>query len=106
MRHTPQRRFVDMLMALQVSDVDTFAGIEQVNLEPWMVYHLRQVEAGLRRLRQGVEQRMAGDTRTCPRCDAVVVGRSDRIFCSAACRQDHYRWGGRTQRSEQRRTRR
>ena len=68
-----------------------FVGVDDVELAPWMVESLREAEAATRRLRIAIEQRLAGVQRTCGRCVGEISGRSDRRYCSDACRQAGHR---------------
>lgn len=56
--------------------------------EPW-VADLREAEKNIRQLRYQLESLRTG--RKCATCGGPVVGRSDRAYCSAACRVEMHR---------------
>lgn len=55
------------------------------------IEHMRGAEVEARTERLRLEALQAGDDRACPVCGAAIVGRSDRRFCSPACRQRAHR---------------
>lgn len=55
------------------------------------VDELRQIETSVRAVRQRLEALQTGQPRTCPVCLGPVVGRSDRVYCSARCRTAAHR---------------
>jgi hypothetical protein len=61
---------------------------DKVTIKPSMIENLRKREADVRRFRVELEQRMAGQARTCagPGCETAVYGRADRRYCSTTCR--------------------
>lgn len=56
---------------------------------PEWIQNLRESEAAIRQMRAQLEGALSG--RVCGYCGNKVGGRSDRKFCSAACRQVAHR---------------
>lgn len=65
-------------------DLDT-AGLSKRSLDS-SVRRLREMETRLRRFRKRLEALQAGDDRKCPACGKPVAGRTDKVYCSTACR--------------------
>lgn len=63
---------------------------------PALIAELREKEAQARQLRRRLETVLAAEeggaaVAVCAGCDAPMVGRADRQYCSAVCRQRAYR---------------
>jgi hypothetical protein len=68
-----------------------FAKLDLSKVE-WWVSELREAEASIRRLRQRLTQLVEPEIgRPCDGCGETMTGRTDRRFCSSACRQRAYR---------------
>src|SRR4051812_23939004 len=61
--------------------------LASVVVEPWWVDHLAASERAIRELRHRIEALTTDHhQRTCNQCGMPISGRSDRKFCSDACR--------------------
>jgi len=97
LRNDPERRMTNTAIAAHVhddlwSDAD-LAALDRSQVESWVV-ELREAERSVRRLRKRLAALVdfeASAGTACDVCEAPMVGRSDRRYCSAACRQRAYR---------------
>jgi len=91
-KRSPQKRLEDVVLGADIStDLDS-PWFADVTAEVWMVAELRRAEAGIRRLRRQLEQRLGGgQPRHCAKCRQPVTGRPDRLYCSDRCRQAAHR---------------
>lgn len=78
----------------ELMDDDAYASLDRDRLEEW-IEGLREVERDLRRLRLRLTHELAepdaGRGAECAQCGSPVLGRTDRRYCSPACRQRAYR---------------
>ncbi len=99
----PQHHIIDPLVVVEETvrasrfsglaellDDDDYASLDPDRLEEW-VTQLREVERDIRRLRLRLAHELNGPGAECDQCGAPVLGRTDRRYCSPACRQRAYR---------------
>ena len=82
-------RMTDWVLSIGVADAGAGPDLSRVDREqlPWMIDHLREAEADVRRLRKRLEAELGGTDRSCPVCGDAVTGRADQVYCGPTCRQ-------------------
>lgn len=92
-KYTVDERIQAVVNSLQVKGAFVWSGRELSLADrgkmPEWIQELRGAEAEIRQMRAQLEGALSG--RVCGYCGYKVGGRSDRKFCSAACRQMAHR---------------
>lgn len=91
LRLDPDRR-MEMVVTSAAADfpAEDLPKLDREQLPAW-IDGLREAEAATRQLRYKLEALARGGERKCWACGGPVVGRSDRVYCSATCRQRGHR---------------
>jgi len=87
-RRDADQRMLDTVISLDPGP-DPHVDLSRLDREhfPEWIAALRSAEAHTRALRQRLEDALVGVERQCPVCRVILTGRSDRVYCSATCRQ-------------------
>src|ERR1022692_3053155 len=98
LKNDPDRRMTNVVQGAYVGDLAMWPESELAKLDlanvAWWATELRAAEASIRRLRKRLLKLASPDAAapmSCEECEGPMSGRSDRRFCSAACRQRAYR---------------
>lgn len=91
LRNDPDRRMHSVVINAAASfPAADLPHLDRGHLPNW-IDGLREAEASTRRLRYQLEDMLREQERRCHACGGPVVGRRDRVYCGATCRQRGHR---------------